>query len=779
VKPLALLFPLALCVTVAVELARTVPDVLETPFAAATGAPPQPVRVPAVRMGAGQIVREQTFHSDNLQALALANEIRLTLGTFDSSPSLSSGELRLASTGCVFTTTPGRIENAAQRTFERSGGCGNVPAASGSVTLTVTLDAGSPRQGQLAVWAGDTTGEAALVLVQDGVRRVPSGSIVTQRSTARVPRMALLAFMWERPASHLWTILAFAGALLIAGSAGIAFSSHSSGTSSASSPHPQRQFPPPPASASRTRLRGSYGGQALSVSFAAAALAGGLALAYSVIIPPFQAPDEPDHLLSFTQFTGRQDLAASASELARRVHFERMAFHPDERFRPADRDTPFAQAWDPNTVFPHDISTRSSSAAAFWRLTAALVPSPASRAVLALRLMNALVFALAFGCAAVIVARSAGAGTAAAAIVPILTIPTLAFFGMHVSELTWPIVGFVLLGAAVISLFAACTTGVEAGLAIGLSAALFAAGPRSAWPMAPMLAAVLAGRVLLQPAAALRETALFWAAVAAPVLVLFGIGVLFVPGQLYEQWRFEGFQPARGASNLAVAGGALVVAVFGLGLERLWTTFAARVWGARWITGAVRGLAGAAALAVAGVAAASLFVALPHVPKIHLWTGSAREFVTHVTTTVLTAGRLADLDLLTWTSFMGTFGWIDTLLPDGLNVAVTAMWALAVVALLLWVMRKGDAVRGVWVGLVAAGFIAVVAVSAASLFGMGRSLQGRYLLGGYTVVLMLAGSAPALMLGAAHINRWTLALVGGIAVVHGITITVLLHRYFA
>ncbi|MEX2662739.1 MAG: hypothetical protein WD227_12485, partial [Vicinamibacterales bacterium] len=366
---------------------------------------------------------------------------------------------------------------------------------------------------------------------------------------------------------------------------------------------------------------------------------------------------------------------------------------------------------------------------------------------------------------------------AAVAIIPILTIPTLGFFGMHVSELTWPIVGFVLLGGALVALFAS-GAGMAAGVAIGVSAALFAAGPRSAWPMAPMIAAVLAGRVLLRPAATLRETALFWTAVAAPVLILFGTGVLFVPGQLYEQWRFEGFQPARGASNLAVAGGALVVAVAGLGLERLWTTFAARVWSARWITGAVRVLAGIAALGIAGVAAASLFVALPHLPKVHLWTGSAREFVTHVATTVLTAGRLTDLDLLTWTSFMGTFGWIDTLLPDGLNVAVTAAWALAGVALLLWVMRKGDTVRGVWVGLVAAGFIVAVAVSAAGLFGMGRSLQGRYLLGAYTVVLMLAGSAPALMLRSAYINRWALALVAGIALVHGITITVLLHRYF-
>lgn len=743
--PLALLLPLALCVTVAVGLARTVPDVIETPFGASAGAAPQPVRVPAVRSGEGQMVRELTFQSDNLRTLATGNAIRLTLGTYDSSPRLSSGELRLASTGCVFRTKAGWIDNGAPRTFERGGGCGDVPATPGDVTLTVTLEAVSQRQGQLAVWLRHATGDAALVLMQDGVRQIPSGRIVVERSTARIRRMALLAFMWERPAWQLWGILAFAGALLVAGSAGLAFSGEA----------------PRPLSVS---------------SFAAAALAGGLAIAYAVIVPPFQAPDEPDHLLAFAKFTLRPDLDAAAGELARRVHFERIA-SPNERFRPADRETPFERAWNPNIVFPHDIATRSSSAAAYWRVTAGLVPSRASAALLALRLMNALAFALAFACAATLVARRADAVTAAAAVIPILTIPTLAFFGMHVSELTWPIVGFVLLGGALVSLFTS-GGGVPAGAAIGVAAALFAAGPRSAWPMAPLVAAILAGRVLLRPAATARESALFWTAVAAPVVILFGTGALRVPAQLYEQWRFEGWQPGRGASNVAVVAGALGVAIAGMALERLSAALTARLWTARWTAVTVRLLSGAAALGIAGVAAASLFVALPHVPRIAFWAGSAREYLGHVVTTVLTAGRLADLDLLTWTSFMGTFGWIDTVLPAGLNIAVTAVWIVAAVALLLWIAVRGDAVRGIWVWLVAAGVVAAVAITAASLFGMGRSLQGRYILGAYTVGLMLVGSAPALMLRTTHVNRWALALVAGIAVVHGITITVLLHRYF-
>jgi len=694
----------------------------------------------------GLIVRELSFDVADAPAFAQDQEIRLMLATYDSTPSVSSGQMQIEGTRCIFDTKPGRISNNAPRSFIRTVPCSDVPPGPGRVQLTLALAADRPRLAQLAVWAvpASIQGSTALAFEADGVRLTPVGSRIRQRSAAAVPRIALLAMMWKRPVWHLWGVLCMAGVFLIAGATVVC--------------------------SERPALIGS--------ALGTGAIAAALAIFYAVIVPPLQAPDEPDHLLSFAKLNARPELAASVEEWARQIHFDRIAFGPNERFRPVDGEQPAIRAWNPADVFAEDVARRASTVSIYWRAASGLLPSRASTVLLALRIVNALVFGSAFALAVLLLGR--GRALAAAphvALLPLLAIPTLPFFGMHLSELTWAMAAYLLLGAV----WLAFTTGgatAAAGAALGGVAAVFVSGPRSTWPMAGLLAAVLVGRVLLAPAQRWQDSVRFWAAAVAPPILLFAAGVFTVPTPFYDQWHFEEFSAPGGLSNRAVVLAAALLFAVGSLAERVRVAAGRKLGSPAWLKPVAQGLAVVGAAAVIAIALTSLFIRMPHLQTLEQAPATARDYVTSVLINVLTVGRLTQPDFLTWTSFMGAFGWIDTLLPTPVIIVLTALWAAAAVWLLLRAGFRAEAIAASWLLLLGAGVVLCIVAYATASYGMHRNVHGRYLLGPYIVTMAVLGATPALHAGRGRQAGYTLPLLTVIVSVHAFSLSVLLERYF-
>lgn len=747
VRQIAIVLTLGFCAAVGLGLLRHVPDVVERSLAPPdSDAPARPIRVPSSMARDGVIVREITFDVADAPAFAQDQEIRLTLGTYDSTPSVSSGRMQIDGTRCIFDTKPGRISNNAPRPFIRTAPCSDIPPGPGRVHLTLALAADVPRLAQLAVWAvpAPDQGSTAMELEADGVRLTPVGSRIRQRSTAAVRRIALLAKMWERPVWHLWGVLCIAGVLLVAGATIV--------------------------SSQRPALIGS----ALSTG----AIAAGLAIAYAVIVPPLQAPDEPDHLLSFAKLNARPELAVSAEEWARQIHFDRIAFGPNERFRPVDGEQPATRAWNPGDVFAEDVARRASTTSIYWRAASGLLPSRASTVLFSLRIVNALIFGSAFTVAVVLIGRGGAlASTPHVALLPLLAIPTLPFFGMQLSELTWAIAGFLLLGAV----WLAFTTGgatAAAGAALGAAAAVFVSGPRSTWPMAGLLAAVLVGRLLLAPAQRWQESLRFWAAVVAPAILLFATGVFTVPTPFYEQWHFEQVSAPGGLSNRAVVLATALLFAVGYLTERGRVAAGRKLGSPAWPQRMAQGLVLLGAAAVIATALASLFIRMPHLQTLEQVPATARDYVTSVLVNVLTAGRLTQPDLLTWTSFVGAFGWIDTLLPTPVIIVLTTLWVAAAAWLLLRAGFRAEGIAAGWLLLLGAGVVLSIVAYATASYGMNRNVHGRYLLGPYIVTMAVLGATPALHAGRGRQAGYTLPLLTGIVSVHAFSLSVLLERYF-
>src|SRR5262249_58903250 len=82
-----------------------------------------------------------------------------------------------------------------------------------------------------------------------------------------------------------------------------------------------------------------------------------ISLLYVVLVPPFQAPDEPTHLLGYAYVTENRDLPAAATAWARRMHFMRLYSRVDERFLPSDTRAPELIDW--KGVFAPDFARSS------------------------------------------------------------------------------------------------------------------------------------------------------------------------------------------------------------------------------------------------------------------------------------------------------------------------------------------------------------------------------------------------------------------------------------
>ena len=624
---------------------------------------------------------------------------------------------------CRFESNgPSAVVEGQPLVLQRGAGCARAaPVDMRRLALEVTTEnpatlglwAHRPREGSAArgrVLVAGTAGAGTL-----SVR----GFVADHPRTA--PRIELLSAMWRRAGRTGWLWLLLAAAAVL-GLAGVLV-------------QPTVRVP----------VQGDTARPRYIASCAAGAglLAGSLALLYVVATPPLGGPDEPYHLMGFAELVGDAPLVDDTLAWMTETHQMRIRHHPEERFRTVDVGAPEATR-DPEARAT-EVAMRSATLAALWRLYGpALAGSGAPRALLGIRLANSLLFAAAMAGAAALAAATASAAYPQWIVLALLFVPSLPFFAMHVSETALLCSVYVLLATSLTVMFLDGPRAHHAGLPLGLSCGLMLAGGRSPWPLAGVVGAALAGRVLLGPSGAARprrDAVVFWLgfALGASSFHLV-INAEFARAAVALSAHAPG--PLHAMSRGLLASPALLglVALAGVGLEIALAAVRASL--APRLAGPARSVArwGGPVLAalVALSLAASLVVAFPHLelePRHPLTLGERLHDALWTTATLF---RLRNPNFLLATSFWVGFGWLDAIPGELFQGLLILLAAAPTTALLVSLGRPPQPRRLAWLLLLAGGSMLSMALYTAITQGQPMALHGRYLIGWY---LVLVGSS--------------------------------------
>lgn len=173
----------------------------------------------------------------------------------------------------------------------------------------------------------------------------------------------------------------------------------------------------------------------LRVGLSAGGILLGLASIYTVLVPPFQAPDEPEHYISFAKDKGSRELIPAGRRLAARAQLERMVFRPDQKLRP-DHLYHSNGGWTDSVETVPSRPARSGLGFQYWHgLWSLFQRMNPEDTLLRLRMANSMVAAVCLGLAAALLARAERdprAGRSAGFLW--LTIPTLPFFTLFFSN---------------------------------------------------------------------------------------------------------------------------------------------------------------------------------------------------------------------------------------------------------------------------------------------------------------------------------------------------------
>jgi len=315
----------------------------------------------------------------------------------------------------------------------------------------------------------------------------------------------------------------------------------------------------------------------------------------------------------------------------------------------------------------------------------------------------------------------------------------------------------------------------------GLAGAI--AFSRSAMPIAPFVAAVLAARIVLGDRRARRRAAVVhWIGFA----VALAGGLALVNDGYFRGLASDGSGVTTAAASIAFvlehAWLLIVPCALALGLELLVTRLRGDGSAARVSTSA-KWLATVLAMALFAALAASIWIEYPvllnfdpsHRPP-------ASDYVRRVLLACLTFLRFGRPDNLTSISFFGGFGWLETLAPEWLVSLLAGASGLALVLLLAWIARAGSARALVWVGFAAAGFaLSSAAYGLTIIKTMPADLHGRYLLGLYLCVLVICWSGVARVTDRRSVTSRAVALgtaMACVVAVNAYCLAFILARYF-
>jgi hypothetical protein len=307
------------------------------------------------------------------------------------------------------------------------------------------------------------------------------------------------------------------------------------------------------------------------------------------------------------------------------------------------------------------------------------------------------------------------------------------------------------------------------GLLLGGATALVIAGTRNGWPMAAPIAAVLLVRIVGRRGED-GSGWTFWTGFAAPTLLLFGLRILSIPVPFYEQWRFA-IRPETLMSRTSVVATTALIAVGGASIEWLLAGRGQRP------SRAIRVLAWSGAGWMGAMLLLSAFVELPRVQPIETVSAAGPlAYVQHVLTSALSQPRVSGADFLLWTSFVGGFGWIDTLLPQSFVASLTIVLSAAAIYLLVHVARNDDPRLGTGLLLIAGGVLVGLIGCALGAYGLQRNVHGRYMIGNYLVILALLGALP-LWAKLGRVRSELVVLAVALAG-HAVALSVIASRYF-
>lgn len=731
----ALLLPAAVLALVLVS-AATSPS-LQTPFVSAKESWP-PITVP-LSPGYGRTHR-LLLYAPNPAAFLDHPEVRLSLSVSEDKtllpawlhrPVLERGTLRVVGTPCVYETTPSStLADGEPLAFVRGASCSSVGGATGEVELALTLRRRllvaaqafeSPPTGVTPAFlhaAGDGRATTALPILK--------GAYVEYPSVPAYRRIDLLNYMWRIAPGPGWLWA------LLGGSVGLALAG-------------LFVFPlgPRPPGGNRRFLGAAVLG--------AACLAGSLGVAHAVLNPPLFAPDEPYHLLGYSALIAEPCLDTQTREWMKVVHLQRIRFTKG-RFLATEVGEPYSRVEDPYLgVSP--VRGRSRVAAALWTAASRLLRGrEAPETLLGLRLLNAAMFALAVGVAAALATALTTVPYPQLLIVPFLLVPALPYLATHVSEVAVLCAVYVVLSTCVAVLFLDGPRAHWAGLPLGLTFALALASSRQAWPLAALVSALFATRVLLGTSRSergLQDAVVFWLGIALGG----GLFQTLAGGDFLAYfWTFIALLP-RGPLLLDLVTRSSLLVLLGaalLGAAEVLLSSARHRAGRmleRRAPGAARGTALVLAALVALSLLASLFVRYPELPGVPIPNPySAREYLGMVLAAGLTTFRLTPPDYLTWSSFWAAFGWLHFLPPRPFLSAYLLLNGLCLIALLVQLARGGHGRRLLWLLAIGLGAFASLAVYALVLQRLPMNVNGRYLAGWHLILAAVVWSAPALAL---------------------------------
>ena len=705
---------------------------------------------------------EIIFSVSNLSAFVSNNRLSLLVATFSTSPRLEGATLRIGETQCVFSTPQGAVfPNNAELTFERGNGCLGLRVAPAGL---VTLDISFRGPGRLGVWTLPPYADRpvpASVYAANPLAVEPEWSYAVQgRFTNDVgvspfDRLDLLTYVWQISAHSTWLLFAIVGGALLI-TAGLLIA--------------------PPL---RSCTSFAAGTAALSLTL-------GLAILYAVLVPPFQAPDEPSHLLGYGFVVEDPSISLAARDWADVMNFERIRFRSNEKFTPSDIGKPERAAW--NAVFVQDFA-RSSITVPLWRLVAQwLRPFSVPEKLLALRLINALLFAASVAAATALVVRLFGAPAAALSV--FLIAPTVFFFATYVSNYGPATSAYMLMGCGVLLLVNDVPYSGIVGAILGCALALALAATRSAAPMIWFTAVLTAGRMCLGTKGEsdartwLRNTLQFWLGLGAG-------GILF--GSLLTQWQSFALRSQISRNFPAIANSLSplrVTAAVALGTALIWIVeilfYAIRARLRKRPAATVRRYANYFALAIcmwlSSTLVLSIFVRLPHLVSVAA-RPSRLEYVATAMASMSMPFRLRFPDPLLSETFWASFGWTETVPSEILIDLLSAVTGLMALVNAWRILRHQETRNLIWMLFFIGAYLTTVGVYAALAFDMAPDLHGRYLEGLYISLILVAWSAAFDSRPADHAQSIVARLPAATALVtasvaHAWSLSGILQRYF-
>jgi len=667
---------------------------------------------------------------EDAAAFASHEELWLYLSGATPRQRLIAAELRVRGSECTLAARGGDGQLEGQPTvFVKAPACSRTRVSAGAADLSVEVKGDGPVS-LLGFEPQPDTAPGTIQVASSGVGRSAldvRGQLVWY--PASVPRLVLLNRMWRlAPESPLLLALVCAGVTLaLAGCLA---------------------FPTAPlADASR-----AWGAPTLRAGAGAALFAASLALLYAAVAPPLSGPDEPYHLLGFADLTHNAPLAQDTVAWMGETHVWRMRQQPSERFRTIDLDRPYVV--DDPDLRATEVAQRSAVLARLWRAIGPWLGAGRAPGVLmALRLVNTLVFALAVGAATAFAVAAVREPFRQWLAFPFLFVPALPYFAMHVSETALLCSLYVLLAVALTVLFLdgprACWSGIPLGIATGL---MLAAG-RSPWPLVGLLVVALVGRALLgsrSAAFAVRDAAVFWGGFALGTLPFFALQdepyrnmtttwamrfTTHFPGWLRSSGEWLRVRP------LATAGLILAAAGLELALRR------PRAWVGERCAGVARTLLRPAARALVVFLClsllGSLFLSYPVLPLAPPLPLTPPQRLGMALGSMATMFRLSGPDFLLSSSFWVGFGWLDTMPGPGFQAMLLLLVALALAALVLRIARRQELRRFAWLVILGTGATAALVLYTLGTQATPIALSGRYLIGWYLPVLGVIGSVLA------------------------------------